>query len=124
MSTGIRCVFASIFREPVSGRHESGSTRQSFRGPTSGSTILKTGFGLTTGKVKGDTPVTNQNLLETGRCAGRWPGPKGWSLSFVEHFSVFITLARLEPLGTTQLVSARLWLIAGAAVRCAPANWQ
>lgn len=47
-------------------------------------------------------------------------GQKGWFLSLVGHFSVFITLARSEPPGKTQLVSARLWLIAGAAVRCFP----
>jgi len=45
-------------------------------------------------------------------------------LSFSEHFIVFITLARSELPGKTQLVSARLWLIAGAAVRCAPANCE
>jgi len=43
-------------------------------------------------------------------------------LTLLSHFNVFNTLARSEPLGTTQLVSVRLWLITGEDVHCVPAN--
>ncbi len=40
------------------------------------------GFGLTTGKVKDNTPTRNPDLTEIVHCAGQWPGPERWFHGF------------------------------------------